>query len=165
MEQSVDSSNYFQIIWSHIASVGWYIVGLLAITYYVFPHIQEKYRNWKSVQNQQSDAAHSKKTDQLSRTSANVELARQKLQETYDQNCILAKLKEEEEKEKKRQKVIKLLEGKEVGKRLGSSSDNQAPSTSSNSKSLKSDYNPLMGDNTRGYRPPKRSCCGKGGCG
>jgi len=22
-----------------------------------------------------------------------------------------------------------------------------------------------MGDNTRGYRPPKRTCCKKGGCG
>lgn len=26
-------------------------------------------------------------------------------------------------------------------------------------------YNPLMGDSSRRYRPPKRSCCGKGGCG
>jgi len=27
------------------------------------------------------------------------------------------------------------------------------------------EYNPLMGDSSRGYRPPKRSCCKKGGCG
>lgn len=160
-----DNSTYFQIIWSQIASVGWYIVGFSVIAYYIFPYIQEKYKNWKLVQDKQSDAAHCKKTDQLSRISANVQLARQKLQETYNQSSTLAKIKEEEEKEKKRQKVIKLLENKEVGKRLGSESDNEAPSTSSNSKPFNSGYNPLMGDNTRRYRPPKRSCCGKGGCG
>ncbi|EFN86212.1 selenoprotein S A [Harpegnathos saltator] len=163
--EHVHSPSYFQIIWSQIASVGWYIVGVLAITYYMFPHIQEKYENWKLIKNKQNDAAHCKKTDQMPQVSANVELARQKLQETYNQHCVTAKLKEEEEKEKKRQKVLKLLESKEVGKRLGNASDNSAPSTSSSSKPSKSDYNPLMGDHTRGYRPPKRSCCGKGGCG
>lgn len=30
---------------------------------------------------------------------------------------------------------------------------------------LITEYNPLMGDGSRGYRPPKRSCCKKGGCG
>lgn len=30
---------------------------------------------------------------------------------------------------------------------------------------LITEYNPLMGDGSRGYRPPKRTCCGKGGCG
>ncbi|XP_014487334.1 PREDICTED: selenoprotein S A-like [Dinoponera quadriceps] len=163
--ESYGSSSYFQIIWSPIASVGWYIVGLLAITYYVYPHIQRKYKNWKLVRNQQDDTVHCKKTDQLSRTSADVELVRQKLQETYNLICAVAKLEEEVEKEKKRQKVIKMLEDKEVGRRLGSASDNEAPSTSSNSKPFKSSYNPLMGDGIRRYRPPKRSCCGKGGCG
>lgn len=33
------------------------------------------------------------------------------------------------------------------------------------SKRVFTGYNPLMGDNARRYRPPKRSCCGKGGCG
>lgn len=35
-------------------------------------------------------------TDQLSQTSANLELARQKLQETYEKSSALAKIKEEE---------------------------------------------------------------------
>lgn len=44
-----------------------------------------------------------------------------------------------QEQEKKRQKVIKLLENKKVGERLGSLSDNEQPGTSSGkSKSFKS---------------------------
>jgi len=35
-------------------------------------------------------------TDQLSQTSNDVKLARQKMQEAYDKSCVLAKLKEEE---------------------------------------------------------------------
>lgn len=157
------------MIWVPIASVGWYIVGLGIIALYTFPHVQEKYKSWKVARNQRDGAALSKKTDQLPQLSANVELARQKMQEVYDKNRALAQIKEEEEKEKKRQKILKLLENKNVGTRLGTADDetpstSTAPSTSAKSK-LKSDYNPLMGDNTRGYRPPKRSCCKKGGCG
>lgn len=45
-----------------------------------------------------------------------------------------------QEKEKKRQKVLKLLENKNIGTRLGNTTDNEMPSTSSStkSKSLKS---------------------------
>ncbi|XP_012531726.1 uncharacterized protein LOC105834059 [Monomorium pharaonis] len=161
--EHVDSPSYLQTIWAPIASVGWYLVGLGIIALYMFPHIQEKYKNWKT-RNQRDDIALGKKTDKLPQLSANVEMARQKMQEVYNKNCALAQIKEEEEKEKKRQKVLKLLENKNVGTRLGGATDDQTPSTSTKSK-LKSEYNPLMGDNTRGYRPPKRSCCKKGGCG
>ncbi|CAL1682334.1 unnamed protein product [Lasius platythorax] len=161
----VDSPSYFQMIWAPIASVGWYIVGLMIILCYSFPHIQEKYKSWRLARNQQDGAAFGKKTDELPQLSANVELTRQKMQEAYNKNCVLAQVKEEEAKEKKRQKVLKLLENKSVGTKLGSAEDDETPSTSTKSKSLKSEYNPLMGDNTRGYRPPKRTCCKKGGCG
>jgi len=103
-------------------------------------------------------------TDQLSQMSASVELARQKMQEAYDKSRILAQLKEEEvcyfwkchitfvflyrrkqlfflqEKEKKRQKILKILEKKNVGRKLGSnnSDTNETPSTSTKSKPLKS---------------------------
>lgn len=40
-----------------------------------------------------------------------------------------------QEKEKKRQKVLKLLENKNVGTRLGSASDDETPSTSTKPKS------------------------------
>lgn len=161
----VDNPSYFQTIWAPIASVGWYIVGLAIILCYTFPHIQERYKSWRLARNQDS-AAFGKKTVELPQLSANVELSRQKMQEAYNKSCILAQIKEEEEKEKKRQKVLKLLKNKNVGTKLGNSKDDDTPSTSGmQSKSFKSEYNPLMGDNTRGYRPPKRSCCKKGGCG
>lgn len=160
----VDNPSYFQTIWAPIASMGWYIVGLVIVLYYTFPLIQKKYKSWKLARNQQDDAAFGKKTDELPQLSANVELARQKMQEAYNKSSVLTQIKEEEEKEKKRQKVLKLLENKNVGTKLGYAMDNEIPSTSTKSK-LKSEYNPLMGDNTRGYRPPKRTCCKKGGCG
>ncbi|KYN03255.1 PREDICTED: uncharacterized protein LOC108773588 [Cyphomyrmex costatus] len=161
--EHVDNPSYLQTIWAPIASVGWYLIGLGIIALYTFPHIQEKFKSWKVARNQR-DAVLGKKTDELPQLSANVELARQKMQEAYDKTRVLALIKEEEEKEKKRQKVLKLLENKNVGTRLGSTTDDETPSTSTKSK-LKSEYNPLMGDSTRGYRPPKRSCCKKGGCG
>lgn len=163
----VDNPSYLQTIWAPIASVGWYVVGLAIILCYTFPHIQERYKSWRLARNPDG-AAFGKKTDDLPQLSANVELSRQKMQEAYNKNCILAQIKEEEEKEKKKQKILKLLENKSVGIKLGSlnSEDDDTPSTSgTKSKSLKSEYNPLMGDNSRGYRPPKRSCCKKGGCG
>lgn len=43
-----------------------------------------------------------------------------------------------QEKEKKKQKVLKLLENKNVGTRLGNATDDESPSTSSKSKPLKS---------------------------
>jgi len=43
-----------------------------------------------------------------------------------------------QEKEKKRQKVLKLLEKKNIGTRLGSTNDDETPSTSTKSKSFKS---------------------------
>lgn len=44
-----------------------------------------------------------------------------------------------QEKEKKRQKIIKLLESKNVGRRLGSATtDDETPGTSSKSKPFKS---------------------------
>ncbi|XP_012228598.1 selenoprotein S-like [Linepithema humile] len=163
--EHVDSPSYFQTIWTPIASVGWYLVAVAVIAYYAFPHIEEKYKSWKLARSQQNGTAINKKTDQIPQLSANVELARQKMQEVYNKNSVLAQVKEEEEKEKKRQKILKLLENKNVGQKLGSTPDDEMPSTSAKSKSFKSEYNPLMGDSSRGYRPPKRSCCKKGGCG
>lgn len=46
-------------VWAPIASVGWYIVGLGIIALYMFPHIQEKYKNWKA-RNQRDGVAFGK---------------------------------------------------------------------------------------------------------
>jgi len=163
--EHLDSPSYLQTIWAPIASVGWYIVGLAIIAFYTFPHIQERYKSWKVARNQRDGAAFGKKTDELPQLSANMELARQKMQEAYEKSRAVAQVKEEEEKERKRQKVLKLLENKNVGTRLGSTPDDETPGTSAKPRSLKTEYNPLTGDSSRGYRPPKRSCCKKGGCG
>ncbi|XP_011706946.1 PREDICTED: uncharacterized protein LOC105462111 [Wasmannia auropunctata] len=93
--EHVDGPSYFETIWAPIASVGWYIVGLGIIALYTFPHIQEKYKSWKVGRNQR-DAALGKKTDEMPQMSANVELARQKMQEAYNKSSAVAQVKEEE---------------------------------------------------------------------
>lgn len=113
--------------------MGWYLVGLGIVAFYIFSHIQEKYKSWK-VARDQRDVALGKsestiylktpiftrwatndlqcylhndsfhlcisivclETDELPQLSANVELARQKLQDAYNESRALAQIKEEE---------------------------------------------------------------------
>lgn len=156
--------SYFNMLWAYVASVGWYIVALLGIGWYTYPYIQDKYTKWKIKRDEQEYAAkYHKNPDLLQQRLSELEAARQKMQEEYQKATLAAKEKEEEQKRKKQEEINKLLN---VPQKLGGERNNE-PSTSRGpkSKSLKPEYNPLMGDSSRGYRPPKRSCCRKGGCG
>lgn len=48
------------LVWALIASVGWYIVGLLFILYHTYPYIQEKYKSWRFARNQHDSVAFGK---------------------------------------------------------------------------------------------------------
>lgn len=115
---------FYISVWAPIASVGWYILGFAVIACYAFPRVQKKYKNWQFVKNQQNNAADYKskyfylskshnnsfiivityffclviylETEQLSQTSAEIRLARQKLQDEYNKSSDLARIKEEE---------------------------------------------------------------------
>lgn len=154
---------YFQMAWAYIASVGWYIVALIGVIWYTYPYIQDKYTNWKIKKDEAEYAAkYHKNSDLLQQRLSAVEASRQKMQEQYLKSTLIAKEKEEERKQKKKEEVNNLLDDDIMSQ---GSKDEPSTSKGPKSKALRRGYNPLMGDSSRGYRPPKRSCCGKGGCG
>ncbi|XP_033204787.2 uncharacterized protein LOC117165509 isoform X2 [Bombus vancouverensis nearcticus] len=155
----------FLQIWSTIASVGWYIIGITICIWWASPYILEKYANWKLRKNEQEYAAkYHKNPDLLQERLIGLEASRQKMQEEYYQKCMLA---EEERTEKGNAKGIPklILDNNVIGDRPGKKNNDSPPFTEKKHKSIREGYNPLMGDGSRGYRPPKRTCCGKGSCG
>lgn len=156
--------SYFRTAWAGIASIGWYMVAILICCWYASPYIQERYRRWKSRIDERDYAAkYHKNPDLLQERLSALEASRQRMQEKYYEKCMLAQ-QEEKEKEIKKE-AARLIDCTLTGQRLGNCSRDESTFVQKKSKSLRGDYNPLMGDNSRGYRPPKRSRCGKGGCG
>ncbi|XP_014608725.1 PREDICTED: uncharacterized protein LOC106789211 [Polistes canadensis] len=154
---------YFKMAWVYVASVGWYIVALLGVIWYFYPYIQDKYTRWKVKKDEEEYAAkYHKNPDLLQQRLLEMEASRQRMQEEYIKSTLAVKEKEEERMQKKKEDVSNFLDGNILGR---GSKDEASTSRGPKSKSLKPEYNPLMGDSSRGYRPPKRSCCGKGGCG
>lgn len=115
------------------------------------------------IDEQDYAAKYHKNPDLLQERLSAVEASRQRMQESYYERCVLAQREEKEKAEKK--EAARFVDYASIGHRLGNGSRDESTFTQKKSKSLRGDYNPLMGDNSRGYRPPKRSCCGKGGCG
>ncbi|KAK0092274.1 hypothetical protein PV326_001799 [Microctonus aethiopoides] len=153
------SASNLAIMWAAIASVGWYILAVAVALFFASPYIKEKYSNWRTKKDEEEYyAKYHKNPDLFEERLTAVEAARRKMQEKYNEQAEIAKEKEEAKKELKRQQLLKLTNNLNNGNKLGIA-DN-GPS-SSKSSTLRNDYNPLMGDTNRGYKPPKRSCCGK----
>ncbi|XP_033221947.1 uncharacterized protein LOC117176057 [Belonocnema kinseyi] len=151
-EQKVSSNTILGIVWQTVGPFGWYFVGLAIVLFY----FKQKYHSWISKKMEYA----SKRDEDLDiQNFERLSAVRQRMQEKYQRDLELALEKEEEIKERKRQE---LLNNQESGNRLGGGKTGG----SSKSRLLKGEYNPLMGgSSSRGYRPQKRSCCGKGGCG
>ncbi|CAK9796829.1 hypothetical protein ANTPLA_LOCUS971 [Anthophora plagiata] len=154
---------HFRTVWTFIASVGWYLVGIMISFWLASPYIRKKYASWKLRKDEQDYAAkYHKNPDLLQERLSALEASRQKMQEEYYKKCTLV----QEQKEKMKRSSRPILNNALLGHELGSKNDDQSFSTEKKHKSIKAEYNPLMGNSSRGYRPPKRSCCGKGGgCG
>ncbi|XP_051162503.1 uncharacterized protein LOC127282366 [Leptopilina boulardi] len=160
MGQEVSSNTIIGVAWQWIASIGWYLVGLCFILLMASSYLQEKYNSWKSKKDEaEYSAKYHKDPDIVYQRLTAIEDARNRMQEKYNQDSETCKQKAEENKERKRQELLNSSDGKNNGYKLGGSTSD------SKSRLLKQEYNPLMGNSSRGYRPPKRSCCGKGGCG
>ncbi|XP_012265177.2 uncharacterized protein LOC105691348 [Athalia rosae] len=154
-------SSYVDAAWQTLATFGWYLVAIGVVLLYLSPQIKQRYSIWiRKREEAEYSAKYHKNVDLCQERLAGVEAARQRMQEKYAEAAKLAQQKEQERIEKKKQELLDLVEGKNVGQKLG-----RAKSEASTSNSTKQGYNPLMGDSSRGYRAPKRSCCGKGGCG
>ncbi|XP_043280298.1 selenoprotein S-like [Venturia canescens] len=169
MEQEGVSYNpfsYLGIIWAGIASVGWYLVAVGVGLFFAAPYLEEKYTSWKQKKDEADYAAkYHKNPDLLHERLRGQEEARQRMQEKYDAAAKISRELEEKRKEEKKQEIAKLMANQDGGRRLGTRDGDASTSNNSTSSSFRNEYNPLMGDSSRGYRPPKRSCCGKGGCG
>ncbi|XP_014244034.1 selenoprotein S-like [Cimex lectularius] len=136
-----------------LMNYGWYLVGL-GIFYLIYRDKINKYLDdWYTRREEQKYAEKYHKNPDLARERLEaLTAARQKMQEELNQKAKEAEERRKEREEQKRLEREKLLTGHKLG---GSSS--QSP--------YKKEYNPLMGDGGSSYRPPKKSCCKKGGCG
>ncbi|CAD6237273.1 GSCOCG00002226001-RA-CDS [Cotesia congregata] len=151
----INSQSYLSMIWEAIASVGWYIVGVVVLSIWMYPYLEEKYKSWKQKKDDEEySAKYHKNPDVFEERMRAVEAARLRLQQKYLEEAERAKEQEEERKKLKQEQLKKLLNGTEGGNKLGTGE-------SSNSSYLRDEYNPLMGESSQGYRAPKRSCCGK----
>ncbi|XP_063978896.1 uncharacterized protein LOC135163412 [Diachasmimorpha longicaudata] len=149
-------TSYLPIIWTAIASIGWYILGAGVALFFASPYIADKYRSWRRRKDEQEyDEKYKKDPDLQEERLRSIEAARQRMQSKYNETVEEAERRKEAEKEAKMRELLKHSD-EAGGHRLG------GPSTS---KSKYNDYNPLMGDTNRGYKPPKRSACRGGGCG
>ncbi|XP_057318503.1 uncharacterized protein LOC130663349 [Microplitis mediator] len=152
-----NSPSYLSMIWGAIASVGWYIIAAIVVSVWASPYIKEKYKSWKQKKDDEEySAKYHKNPDIFEERTRAIEAARQRMQQQYLERAELAKQQEEEKKRLKQEQVMKLLKDAEGGNRLGTSDQ-----PSSSKSSFRDEYNPLMGESSRGYRAPKRSCCGK----
>ncbi|KAK9754492.1 Selenoprotein S (SelS) [Popillia japonica] len=141
-----------------IENYGWYILISTAVILYIInlfkPKIN-KYFEWKNEQDY--IAKYHKDPDLFSRR---LEIQRNRvelLQKRHEKDAEIYQRKLKERDAKKLEEIAKKYENANIGQKLGSSIEA--------SKSLKPDYNPLMGDSSRSYRPVKKSPCGGKGCG
>ncbi|XP_017764478.1 PREDICTED: uncharacterized protein LOC108553904 isoform X2 [Eufriesea mexicana] len=159
-------SSYFKTIWDNIASIGWYIIGIMICIWYASPSIQERYASWKLRKEEEEYAAkYHKNTDLLQERISSMEASRQKMQQEYYKKCMLVQQEGTERRKTTRGTLGLSLDSNVLGQRLEKKNNDLPPSTGKKNNSLREEYNPLMGDSSRSYRPPKRSCCGKGSCG
>lgn len=144
---------YLFPVWAAIASVGWYIFFVVIGLFFASPYLSEKYQSWKQKKDEKEYAAKyhkSKKiiivkikTIQMKIFNINfsidpdlaeerlrgIEAARQRMQDEYRQAAEIARQKEEERKEAKRQELEKLANNLDGGQKLGTSSSTKLKSS------------------------------------
>ncbi|XP_049794107.1 selenoprotein S-like [Schistocerca nitens] len=157
-----------------LQNYGWYILGASLLCLYAWSKIKPHVYKWlKDREDRQFAAKYHKDPDLIYKRQDAIETARRRLEEKYAAEAAKAAEKRKELEEKKRQEWLRRQEGtSHPGHRLneGLDQDSHNNATDENASrkkptGLRSDYNPLMGSGSRGYRPPRRSCCPSGGCG
>ncbi|XP_076164066.1 uncharacterized protein LOC143144999 [Ptiloglossa arizonensis] len=157
--------SYSEMIWTAIASMGWYVIAIAISFWYVSPYIWKRYINWKLRKDEQDYAAkYHKNTDLLQETLSALEASRQKMQQEYYRKCMFARQEEKERKEKQKER-FRSIDANDAGHESGNKKNEWFSIGKNKSTSIRGEYNPLMGDDSRGYRPPRRRCCGNGNCG
>lgn len=150
-----------------VASYGWYLLAAGVLLICFWNRIRDSVDKMIEKREEKAYEAKCKKDPDLVKSQQEaMEAARRKMQEQLNIKAqeYAAKMKEKEEK--KRAEI--LAKADSGGHVLGNGSE---PNTTDRSKKEKESlhttgYNPLWGsDNSRRYRPPRRSVCPSGGCG
>lgn len=151
-----------------IISHGWLILGAILIVYYMWSRYRHILQTWSghiteiNAQDAESFLNHQRA----------MEVARQRMQDELNQSSILERERLKEKEELKRRQKIEEWEHLQKGRTSGRRLNDEEPSSSSNSsklqkkdeKSLRDDYNPLMGSgNGTCFRPSRRGGGGGGG--
>lgn len=147
-----------------VASYGWFLLAAGVLFICFWNRIQETVDKMNKKRDEKAYEAKCKKDpDWVKAQQEGVEAARRKMQEQLNAKAqeYAAKMKEKEER-----KRAELLAKSDGGHVLGSSSEKDSSDTSKKKSLSQSGYNPLWGsDNSRRYRPPRRTVCPSGGCG
>jgi len=163
-----DLTYSFNYAWAFTQNYAWYMIFGGLVLYYVsskflrpvLESVFGTYENYKKTKEEwEYNAKYHKDPDLFASRISSQQAYVQKLQEKYEQEVKDHQAKLKEKQEQKRQEAERLLS--QQGHRLGGHTDND----DSKPKSLRPEYNPLMGPGSSNYRPPKRSKCGGGGCG
>ncbi|XP_034234818.1 selenoprotein S-like [Thrips palmi] len=162
-------SDIFSFVEYIYATFGWYILGFIVLSLYLWSKIQPSYEAWRKKREEDEYAAQIHKNPDLFRARQEAIIAaRQRMQEEHDRQAKIKAERAQELEEQKREEWIARQTGT-GGRRLGNEPSKSCEAVPGPSKkkdsSFKPEYNPLMGaGSSSGYRPPKRGCPG-GGCG
>lgn len=147
-----ESTFYNRIIFI-FENYGWYLLATTFLLLYLYQKLQPLICKYiENKKNEAYAAEYHKNPDLFAAKAAAQHDLVLKLQEKYTREASEYQRKKEERESKKREEWL----AKQTGHRLGSAKEN----------TLKSEYNPLMGDtSSRSYKPQRRSPCSGGGCG
>ncbi|KAK7867219.1 hypothetical protein R5R35_008396 [Gryllus longicercus] len=129
---------------------------------YIYPAI-EKFRH--TLADREMEAKLHKNPDLVRARQEALMEARRKMQEKHDAEAArMAELRKVREEKKKEEILSKNLEKySSVGHTLNEADPRSQSGPSS--RPNRTDYNPLMGSGSGGYRPQRRRPCSGGGCG
>ncbi|KAF5276729.1 hypothetical protein FQR65_LT03954 [Abscondita terminalis] len=138
-----------------IENYGWYMLIGTVLILYLYRQVQPQLQKyWENKASQEYAAYYHKHPDLLTERLTAQEKYVEKLQEKYKDQASLYQQKAEQKENKKRQEWLE--RNSNGGHRLGGTSSE---------KSMKPDYNPLMGDtSSRTYKPQRKTPCSGGGC-
>ncbi|XP_050428257.1 uncharacterized protein LOC126838139 isoform X2 [Adelges cooleyi] len=153
-----EAPTMFESVLGFIENQGWYILGFIALFAYIVTKLWPYYEKWSLQRRETSYEAELKKNPDLyKQKQEELQKARAKFQEDYENKAKIAL-------EKQKEKEQKLLVEKQA--KLNNTAAGYTLNDSGKSKPYKPDYNPLMGSgHGSNYRPPRRSRCSGGGCG
>ncbi|KAF2893443.1 hypothetical protein ILUMI_12728 [Ignelater luminosus] len=140
---------------------GWYLLILVCIIIYVYRQMRPSLDKFlKDKADREYSAHYHKNPDIAAARIAAQQTVTQRLQDKYKQDATEYQRKMEEKDAKKREEWL-TRHTAPSGHKLG----NGSSSNKEEQNSLRPEYNPLMGDSSRSYRPQRKSPCSGGGCG